>query len=45
MKQMDAMNHWTASTRIRTTPLAVTENTITLPPISVAAVECRLDCR
>lgn len=41
MRQMDVMNHWTAPERIRTTPLAVTGNTITLPPLSVAAVECR----
>lgn len=41
MSQMDAMNHWTAPTRIRTTPLAATGNTVTLPPLSVAAVECR----
>jgi hypothetical protein len=39
-RQPDAMNHWTATERIRTVRLHVTGNTVTLPALSVSAVEC-----
>jgi alpha-N-arabinofuranosidase len=39
-RQPDAMNHWTATERIRTVNLHVTGNRVTLPALSVSAVEC-----
>ena len=40
-RQADAMNHWNAPERIRTVEFQATGSTITLPALSVSAIECR----
>lgn len=39
-RQPDAMNHWETPTRISTEPLAVSDNGIVLPTLSVTAIDC-----
>jgi alpha-L-arabinofuranosidase len=39
-RQPDVMNHWSAATRVRTVDLPVAGNTVTLPALSVSAIEC-----
>jgi alpha-N-arabinofuranosidase len=41
-RQPDVMNHWNAPERIKTIPLSSTHNTIVLPALSAAALECKL---
>jgi alpha-L-arabinofuranosidase len=40
--QSNAMNHWEAPDRIRIVSLAASPGTVTLPPLSVAAIECAI---
>jgi alpha-L-arabinofuranosidase len=40
MRQPDVMNQWTATERIRTVGLKVTGHTVTLPALSVSAIDC-----
>jgi alpha-L-arabinofuranosidase len=40
MRQKDVMNHWIAPDRVRTVKVAIPANTITLPALSAAAIEC-----
>lgn len=39
-RQPDVMNHWTAPDRVRATELAVSAGKLTLPALSVSAMEC-----
>jgi alpha-L-arabinofuranosidase len=38
--QLDVMNHWNAPDRVKTTPLKSWQDSLTLPPYSVSAIEC-----
>jgi len=38
--QPDAMNHWTAPDRIKTIPLHPGRNAVSIPALSVAAIDC-----
>ena len=40
LRQKDVMNHWTAPDRVRTVKIAISGDTITLPALSAAAIEC-----
>jgi alpha-N-arabinofuranosidase len=40
MREIDAMNHWTAPDRIRTVDLPVTGSGAELPPLSLSLIEC-----
>ena len=40
MRQPDVMNHWIAASRVRTVNLRTKGNRVTLPALSVSAVEC-----
>jgi hypothetical protein len=35
------MNHWDAPGRVKTTPLATSQDKLTLPAYSVTAIECQ----
>ena len=39
-RQADVMNHWDAPDRVRTMEFQVSGNTVTLPALSVSAIEC-----
>jgi len=39
-RELDVMNHWNASNRVRTTPLKTEQDTVVLPAFSVTAIEC-----
>ena len=39
--QPDVMNHWEAPERVRLETLPITSETVTLPPLSVAAIQYR----
>ncbi len=41
-RQPDVMNHWNAPDRVRTIPLSLAGNSIVLPALSAAAVECEV---
>lgn len=41
-RQPDVMNHWNAPDRIKTVSLPVASNKITLPALSVTAIECEV---
>jgi len=40
LRQKDIMNHWAAPDRVRTVKVAISGDTITLPALSAAAIEC-----
>jgi len=40
--QPDVMNHWEAPDRIRIAALAASANTVTIPPLSAAAIQCEV---
>ena len=42
-RQADVMNHWEAPDRIRAVKLNISQGKITLPALSVSAIECRND--
>ena len=43
MRQPDVMNHWKAPDRVRTIAVATQPNGLTLPALSVAAIECKAE--
>jgi alpha-L-arabinofuranosidase len=40
-REPDVMNHWNAPDRVRIIPLSPTENSVVLPALSAAAIECK----
>ena len=41
-RQPDVMNHWAAPERIQVVKLSISPGSVTLPPLSVTAIECEI---